>query len=41
MKKKLYVAQKNSINFINQFYDGKNILIEDLFEKYILSNIIY
>ena len=39
-KKTLSVAQKNSVDFIDQFYEGKYILVEDLFQKYILDKII-
>jgi len=40
-KKTLSVAEKNSVNFTDEFYEGKNILVKDLFAKYILNNLIY
>jgi hypothetical protein len=39
--KTLSVAEKNSVNFIDEFYEGKNILVKDLFTKYILNEIIH
>ena len=39
--KTLSVAEKNSGNFTEEFYEGKNILVKDLFTKYILNEIVH
>jgi hypothetical protein len=37
--KELRVAEKNRMIFKNQFYEGSTILVDDLFQKYILPSI--
>lgn len=37
--KDLKVAEKNNMVFKNQFYEGSNILVENLFQKYILPRL--
>ena len=36
--KKLYVKEKNTQYFINEFYDGNKILVPNLFQQYIFPS---